>query len=67
MKSYKETNDGKFKIGDEVKTTELGQSIGLKDERFKVGDIVCDSFGCVLLKEPGGYGYGEQYCEHVDS
>jgi len=65
MKSLNETLSGRFKIGDNVKTTSLAVSVGLRDDRFVVKDIVRDGFGCVLLKEKGGRGYGEEFLEKI--
>ena len=67
MKNVTETQDGKFKVGDKVQTTMAAVAAGCEDESFIVKDIICDGFGCVLLKEKDGRGYGEHYLEHYDS
>lgn len=63
MKSVAKTFDGKFKVGDLVELNRLAVGIGMSDKPYIVKDIVCDSFGCVLLKKPDGFGYGEQYLQ----
>lgn len=52
----------KFQVGD------WAQPLAFDDTAppFEVKEIFSDGFGRVLLSEPGGYGYGEQYCVKVE-
>ena len=57
-----ETPSGKFKVGDKVKVVHSYLEV---NEEYIVKEIYCDNFGCVLLKEPGGYGWGEHFLEKI--
>jgi len=61
MESTEYSYDKKFRVGDKVKPYHLYEH----DPEFIIKEILTDSFGSVLLKEKGGYGYGSQYCEKV--
>lgn len=57
------TADGRIQLGDTVRTTAVAHAQGISPATFVVKSILRDWFGELLLQEPGGYGFGAQYCE----